>query len=470
MQRTISVFLLILLSAGLTWAQDNGRFTGNWIGILTVPGAQLHVVVKIKTQPDGTLTATMDSPDQGATDIPVQKVTAEGNTLRLELPPMMASFTGKLNDKGDTITGDWKQGGKSFPLVLTRTAEAPAVKRPQEPKPPFPYTIEEVTVPNPQAKLTLAGTLTLPTGRGPFPAVVLITGSGPHDRNETLLGHKPFLVLADYLTRRGIAVLRVDDRGTAKSTGNFATATSEDFAGDVLAEVAFLRTRKDIKQIGLLGHSEGGMIAPMVANRTPDVAFVVLLAGTGIPGEQILLMQGELILRANGAPEETIKEQRQLQEQIFRILREEKNDEAARKRLHDLFTERVKALPEAQRKAMGDQEANIQQQINAIVTPWMRFFLTYDPAPALYKLKVPVLALNGSKDLQVPAPEDLKAIGDALFTGETIDVTLRMLPGLNHLFQHATTGSLSEYAQIEETMSPLVLQIIGDWIVQHTVK
>jgi fermentation-respiration switch protein FrsA (DUF1100 family) len=343
----------------------------------------------------------------------------------------------------------------SLPLVLERTEKTPELHRPQEPKSPYPYRVEEVVYEN--AGITLAGTLTLPDSGAPFPAVLLISGSGAQDRDETMFGHRPFLVLADNLTRRGIAVLRVDDRGVGGSTGDLSQATSEDLADDVLAGVEYLKTREEInpQQIGLIGHSEGGIIAPIVAVQSPDVAFIVMMAGTGLPGEDILYTQGALIARANGVSEEEIAQNRVLQERLFAVLKQEQNDTVAEEKLREILDETELS------------EENKQTQIQTMLTPWFRYFLTYDPAPTLMNVQIPVLAINGEKDLQVPPKENLQAIEEALEAGGNQDYTIKELPGLNHLFQTAQTGLPSEYAKIEETMSPSALTVIGDWIVHQ---
>jgi len=471
MKRILGILLISLVGISAAWAQDAGaRLAGSWAGTLKTPNQELRLVFKITAGADGTLAGTMDSLDQGATDIPVPKVTLEGNTLKMLMPMLRAQFTGTLNEKGDTITGQFSQSGVNMPLVLVRIAAAP---RPQEPKPPFPYQVEPVVYQNPRAGLRLAGTLTYPNGKGPFPAVVLIAGSGPSDRDESLFGHKPFWVLADYLTRRGIAVLRYDKRGVGASTGNAANMTMEDYADDALAGVEYLKKRMDVADpahIGLIGHSEGGVVAPMVANRTPDVSFVVLLAGDGVVGEQLLLLQGAAIVKAMGGDDAAVAEQRAAQQAIFTIVKDNKDDQTARQKVHQYFMDRINALPEAQRQQMGDPEPYIQGQIAFAVSPWMRHMLTYDPAPALRKLHVPVLALNGSKDMQVTPAENLAAITAALKESGTKDFTVLELPDLNHLFQTAETGSPQEYGQIEETFSPDALKIIGDWVVEKTKK
>jgi hypothetical protein len=344
-------------------------------------------------------------------------------------------------------------------------AEPP--KRPQEPTPPFPYLEVDVTYPNPAATgVTRAGTLTLPSTPGPFPAVLLVSGSGPHDRNEWLMGHKPFLVLADHLARRGIAVLRVDDRGTARSTGSFASATSVDFSSDALAGIAFLKSRPEInaKRMGIIGHSEGGLIGPMVAVTSVDVAFLVLMAGPSVTGEEGLFEQAQLLKRAGGATEEAVAANRRFQEQAFGILKTEPDPVAAEKLLRDA----AKALAEAQSPQGGKPASVDEGEIRRMNSPWYRFFLTYDPRVSLRQLTIPVLAMYGERDLQVPPRPHLSEMGKALKSAGNTDHQIVEMPGLNHLFQSCVTGSAAEYGKIDETLNPAALSVMSTWIVAHT--
>jgi hypothetical protein len=461
--------LVTLLSSTIALPSSNEVIEGIWQGTLKAGVIELRIVFKIYEQSDGMLTATMDSPDQGAKDIPVDEVIFENGNLRLEIKIAMGVFEGKLKGDNLSIEGEWKQSGQSVPLVLERIDEVVELLRPQEPKEPYSYQEEEVIYENKEATVMLAGTLTIPAQEGPFPAVLLISGSGPQDRDETLFGHHPFLVLADYLTRRGIAVLRVDDRGVGESTGDFAQATSEDFASDVLAGVEYLKRRKEIdpKKIGLIGHSEGGIIAPMVAVQSSDVAFIILMAGSGLTGEEILYLQAALIARAEGASDEAIAKNLSLQEQMFTVLKEEPDDAIAEKRLRTIFENTISEL-ELSEKEKEIAEANAEAEIQRVLSPWFRYFLTYDPRPTLMKVKSPVLAINGEKDLQVPPKENLAAIEEALKLAGNNNYTIKELSGLNHLFQTAHTGSLSEYARIEETISPTALEIMSDWILEQT--
>jgi len=462
--------LLVLGSSGLVVsaeAQNASGFdpAGFWAGSLSFGGAELRVVVKIVRAPDGALKATMDSPDQGAKDIPVDSVWIEGSKLSFTVKVVNGSFAGAFNADTQEIEGTWTQG-ISLPLKLKRSETLPETARPQEPKRPLPYLEEEVSYENEKAGIKLAGTLTRPTTGGPFPAVLLITGSGPQDRDEMVFGHRPFLVIADYLTRRGLAVLRVDDRGVGGTTGQLSAATSDDLAGDVLAGIRYLKSRPDIngRRIGLIGHSEGGIIAPMVASRSSDVAFIVLLAGTGVTGEEILYDQGELIARAAGTTEDDIKKNLDIQKRCFAALKESGDPKTVEEKLKPILDEAYLALSDEEKKLYGAEGEWAARQVKALTSPWFRFFLTYDPRPTLSKVTCPVLALGGSKDLQVPAAKNLEAIGEALRRGGNKSYTTIELPGLNHLFQSTETGALSEYGKNEETFSPHALETIGDWI------
>jgi len=462
---------------GFAQQQDTSEISieGIWQGELKVPGIELRIVLKISKNPDGTLTATLDSPDQGVTDIPVEGVIFKDNTLRLEVKSVGGIFEGKVSEDFLVIEGEWKQSGQTLPLTVKRVDKAVEILRPQEPKKPYPYIEKKVAYTNLKAGVKLVGMLTLPSDKSVFPVVLLITGSGPQDRNETVFGHRPFLVLADYLTRQGIAVLRVDDRGVGESTGYFSQATSEDFASDVLAGVEYLKTCKEIetKKIGLIGHSEGGVIAPMVAVKSPDVAFIVLMAGTGLTGEEILYLQGALISRAMGATEEDIAKSRQFNAKIFSVIKEEEDNEIAKERLQQMAMAYLVELSDEEKSRIGDPEGDpevfLKAQLQNLLSPWSRFFLTYDPKPTLSKVKCPVLAINGEKDLQVPPRENLIVIEEALKSGGNQDYTIKEIPNLNHLFQTAQTGLPSEYAKIEETISPIALKIITDWILEHTI-
>lgn len=429
---------------------------GAWMGLLDLGAVKLHVVYHITTTADG-LSTTLDSPDQGAKNIPTSSTTRDGASLKIEAKNIDALFEGKIAADLSSIDGTFTQMGASHPLVLKPVSQKDQSelepKRPQVPVKPYPYREEEVTYENKLQNVTLAATLTIPQGKGPFPGVVLITGSGPQDRDETLLGHKPFLILSDYLTRHGIVVLRADDRGTAKSTGIFATATTADFATDTEAGIRYLKTRAEVDphKIGLIGHSEGGVIAPMIAARNKDVAFIVMMAGTGVPGDQVIVAQGEAIAVANGTKPEDAAKDAAKEREIMHLVETEKDNAVLEKELRE--------------KMKGDvPDAQIGAEIKQMTSPWFRYFLTYDPAVALRKVTCPVLVLNGALDKQVLPDQNLPAIRKALADAGNKNVEIDELPGLNHLLQTAKTGSPTEYAQIEETMSPVALDKMASWI------
>lgn len=463
MRKLISTILIGFI-AMTVFGQD---ITGQWNGLLKVQGAQLRVVFNINKTGNG-YSSTMDSPDQGAQGIPVTSTNFENSILKLVVTNAGIEYEGTLG-KNNIVTGDFKQGGRSFPMNLSKDiVQKEKLVRLQEPTKPYSYYEEDVTFENKRAGVVIAGTLTLPKKEGVFPVVILISGSGPQNRDEELLGHKPFLVLADYLTTNGIAVLRFDDRGTAASTGNFETATSLDFSTDVEAGVKFLQSRKEINQrkIGLIGHSEGGMIAPMVASRSNDIAFIVLLAAPGIPGDQLLLLQQAAIAKASGASNADIQKSREINKGAFDIVAKSSNSEQLKTDLTDYIKKVLQNDPDKPAEISYDDYVN--QQVARVLNLWMIYFLKYNPAIVLEKVKCPVLAINGEKDLQVPPNENLEAIKKALTRGGNKKVTTKELQNLNHLFQECKTGLPNEYATTEQTFSPIALTEVLSWIQAQT--
>ena len=432
---------------------------GEWRGAAqSDSGAQLRFVLHVRTGAYGTV-GTVDVPDQLAYGLPVANLTHDGGKVSFEIPLVRGGWSGTLGPDGKTLAGAWTQGGKSRPLTLALGPASGPRARPQTPKPPFPYQTEEVTVASAPG-VTLAGTLSLPEGKGPFPAAVMITGSGPQDRDETIFGHKPFAVIADALTRRGVAVLRLDDRGFGKSTGDFAKATEADFAADTIAAVAFLRRRPDIDpaHVGLIGHSEGGLIAPRVAGQDRKIAFVVLMAGPGVPLLDVLQAQRLALAPGMGLqPQDVAKMNLALTRAVADVTAAKDEAEA-----------KAKVAAELKQAAPNASEAVLQAQAGMIASPWFRDLIAYDPAPALKRLRIPVLALVGSNDRQVPPAQNVPALRAAL-KGDP-KATVMELPGLNHLFQTAPTGAAGEYADIEETVAPSALKIIGDWVVAATKR
>lgn len=450
---------------------------GLWEGKLKVQNTfELRLVVRVSpaSGDPSRLIAVMDSPDQGANGIPISSATLKGGEVVLEIPAVQGTFKGKLDQKTGTLDGTWTQGGMDMPLVLKKTEKVSQVIRPQNPAGPLPYATADVSFENPDAEgVVLSGTLTTPKGDGPFPAAVLVSGSGPQDRDESLMGHKPFLVLADDLTRRGIAVLRYDDRGSAQSTGNFSKATTQDFASDALAAVRFLKTKKEIdgSKIGVIGHSEGGLVAPIVATKAPgELSYIVLMAGPGVPGDEIIIRQQGLILLAMGVSKTSVDVVTKVTTELMKLLREDADMKAIQSRLETVEAEVKAGLSEEDREALDklDQGGDVEGRLDQMRTPWFKYFLTYDPRPTLRSVACPVLAVNGEKDLQVDPSQNLPEIEKALNEGGNHHFELVELPGLNHLFQPATTGSPTEYAQIETTIDPKALEAIGSWVVKTT--
>ena len=461
-------FLLIQLNVS---AQTKKDLTGIWEGNLVInQTVELPIVFKFVKDDEGNYECKMDSPSQGAKDIPTESVTLIDDSIIVDVKVIAGSYNGVIDWETELITGKWNQGGQSFDLVINKVDEATSINRPQEPKEPFSYISEDVYFENVQDSITLAGTFTYPMEGSNFAVAILISGSGPQNRNEELLGHKPFLVLSDHLTENGYAVLRFDDRGVVESEGDFQSATTEDFSKDVLAGIEYLKSRKeiDMKKIGLIGHSEGGLIAPMAAVQNDDVAFIVLMAGPGLTGEEILLLQSRLIEEASGTPAEEIKKNLEFSSKIYQEIKNTDDMGMAEKNIKEFFWKEYMEMTEEEKEKIGDPETFLNMQLRVALTPWFKYFLEYDPAPTLEKVKCPVLAIIGEKDLQVPPKENLSAIEAALKKGGNKDFTLKELNGLNHLFQTAETGSPLEYAKIEETFSPVALDIITNWLNETT--
>jgi uncharacterized protein len=437
---------------------------GTWQGALETPGLRLRLQLHITHDDKKQLVAALDSLDQGVSGMPAAKVTQKEGNISFEIPGVGGSYEGTINAAKDTISGTWLQSDVPQKLTFTRQDQPLELSRPQNPAKPYPYMDEDVTFPNAKANITLSGTLTTPRTSGPFPTVLLLAGSGPHDRDESLAGHKPFLVLADALTRNGYAVFRYDKRGIASSGGDYATATTEDFASDAEAAIAYLKTRHDLnlnmKKFGAIGHSEGGIIATMLAARAPQqISWLVLLASPGLKGEDTLLLQSKLIAQAGGLSDAQISASLAFDRQAYYLVRQEHDPVALEKKLNDLVrtTGMAAALP----------PPALQSQIRLISSPWFRFFLDYDPVATLKKVTCPVLVLDGEKDLQVPSAENLPVIQAALEAADNKSFEVMEFPGVNHLFQHTETGSPSEYGVIQETFAPDALTKILTWLQAH---
>ncbi len=448
-----------------------------WKGSFEAQGMTLDFVVAFRPTSDSDgYTATIDIPVQGAKNLALSEVVLTPERLGFAIPPppgapaiAKAVFELRREEDGRTANGTLQQSGFTFAVRMERVTEEEAravgPPRPQTPKPPFPYEAREVTYQNPVDDTRLAGTLTIPPGSGPHPAVILITGSGAQDRDETLFGHKPFMVWADHLTRHGIAVLRMDDRGVGGSSGSTADSTSKDFANDVIAGLKFLQQQPEIdrRRLGLVGHSEGGIIAPLVASKSKDVACMVLLGGPALPGAKLLNLQLEALVRAAGLSEADIERQSQAQRKLIDLVVADAEADAVRDAARELIRVQFEALDE--RNPSEEQlDGQTKVAVAQVSSPWMRWFLKHDPREVLVKVKCPTLALIGSLDLQVPPKENVPELAKAFRQAGNTQATVKELPGLNHLFQPAKTGLVAEYAAIDQTLAPAVLDEVTSWL------
>ncbi len=447
----------------LSLAEGAQGIDGRWAGNIDVLGQRLEITVVFEA---AATRGTIDIPVQGAMGISLQNVSYRPPVVHFEIPGIaVAVLEGQLD--GDTIVGSFTQSGIAGSFELARAGQA--VEYAEKADLP-PYLEREVEFFN--GNVRLAGTLTLPTAGGPFPAVILITGSGPQNRDQELFGFRPFRLMADHLTRHGVAVLRYDDRGVGGSTGSVPESTSLDFAGDVVAAASLLAERDDIdaRRIGAIGHSEGGVVAPMAA-ASGQLGFIILLAGSALPGEDILYAQGQLIMQANGATLQQMEKQKSIQQMMFQATRSNAGWEAVSEGVAAQIRRSLDDLPEEQRQAIVDVEAYVNQQVQSqlfqVQTPWFRAFLDYDPRPALEALNIPVLALFGELDLQVPAESNARAMRQAFEASGHENFRIEILTGANHLFQTAQTGSPSEYPDLDKSFVPELLPMLTRWILSQ---
>jgi len=464
MKKLILLFIYIL-SVGVCFAQtSNNSVTGIWKGDLKVSGISLKIVFNI-SEKDGVLITTVDSPNQGARGIPTESTTLSGNDIVVEMPNMGAKYKGTID--GLVIKGTFTQGGMAIPLELSKQTgdeeeETVAVQDPNAGK----YTSTDIKFRNEKDGITLAGTITYPKDKTNCPAVILLTGSGAQNRDEELFGQKPFLRIADRLSANGIAVLRFDDRGFAQSEGNLQTATSYDFVTDALAAYEFMKTYPgiDSKKIGFIGHSEGAGVGAMAAAENKDIAFVVMLAGTALPGDSILILQAEKINRASGMGEEALKIDYKMRSGIYSIVKNEPDNEKASVRITE-YVNGLSDYPAEQKKML------IDAFVKVVLNPWMRAFIAFDPAPYLAKLTCPVLAFWGSKDLQVPAKENIGKLSEIILKSKKKNFSIITIEGVNHLFQEAESGLTSEYANTNNAvMNDETLDKLQDWLDNYLLK
>lgn len=463
-----SGFLSLLFIVIFSWipvnsTQNDGEINGIWLGTLKVQSIELRIALTFSNTGDGFM-ATMNSIDQGSGEIPFDSVEYDDKHMIVTNLQIGVAIEGDFDFEKNLFNAEFRQGPGKFQIVFNKVDALPAFERPQTPKEPFPYISEDVTFENKSAGITISGTLTMPKTGGPFLVAILLTGSGPQDRNEDIFGHKPFFVLSDHLTRKGIAVLRYDDRGVGGTTA-VEGSTTGDFAKDGLAAVEYLKTRQEIdpQKIGFVGHSEGGMIAPIAAAQAEDIAFIVLMAGPGIRFSDIILFQKELRWKKFGMNDEDIALNRSWHNEISATVAQDISDQE----VFDKVTAYFNTLTEDEKNRLHRTPETIRSEVNGLLEPWRRYATQYDPVTTLSQVKCRILAINGEKDAQVEPEANLAAIEKILKESEHPDFTIKELKGLNHLFQTAETGLEDEYIKIEETFSPMALNLISDWILEH---
>jgi pimeloyl-ACP methyl ester carboxylesterase len=472
---------VVILYSVICFQAKAQEIAGSWLGVVSVGGANLRLVFNIKKISDASYSATFDSPDQKVFGIACSSASLKKDSLIIGIAIINGSYRGAWNGK-DNITGIYRQGSGKIALDLKRITETEKAAlskdkiRPQTPKAPFGYYSEDVEYDNADKSMHYGATFTRPEGSGKYPAVIIISGSGTQDRNGTMLGHQPYWVLADYLTKHGIAVLRVDDRGAGRSSlgDDINKKTSLDFSYDVEASLNYLETRTDVdkRHLGLIGHSEGGMIAPMVAARRKDVSFIVMWAGPEAGGAMVLADQYAFALKKQGMSNTEAEALKQLRLRIFNLFASSPTMDVLDQKIVPVFNAWKQEQPQTTLTALNIQDdalSNVIKSYNAIYSgAWLRFFIAYDPEQDLSKVKCAVLAINGEKDTQVNASENLTAIKEILTKSGNKDFEVVAIPNLNHLLQTAVTGDVSEYETIQETVSPVAMNIISNWIRRHT--
>lgn len=467
------IFLTGLVLASLNAAGQDSKVmvSGSWMGTLKAGAVELRIVFNLSQQEDQSYTATMDSPDQGAFGIPMGEVSRSKDSLFIGAPAIMGHYHGRIQNDS-MIVGNWSQGGRVFPLTLIKQKKELVLNRPQEPGEATSYLEEDIFFENKEGGFSLGATISIPNGEGPFPALILVSGSGSQNRDEEIFGHKPFKVIADHLARRGIVVLRYDDRGVASSGGDVSGATSADFAVDARSAIDYLLQRPEVdpSKTGVIGHSEGGMIAFMLAAEYADVAFIVSLAGPGVDGKTILLEQSQYIARLSGADDQTLEDNQAIMKEIYELMLEHASYSDWTKDvllfLNEYFSGREK--DDITEEEIEQSKQNLLGSISEGAYPWMRYFVAFDPATVFPSIQCPVLALNGEKDSQVLAKQNIAAIDKGLSSSGNTGVTATVIPGLNHLFQHCETGLPAEYGKIEETFDPVTLELISGWILEQS--
>lgn len=461
----------IIITIALLWCAalhaEPASLEGTWSGRLEAGKSKLRIVFQIERK-DGAYTARMSSPDQGANDLPVDGVKIDGDSITIEMHAIRAQYAGRLAPDGNAIDGEWRQPGTTLPLRLQRGI-LEASRRPQEPAPPLPYDVRETCWRAAAAGVELCGTLTIPRG-STSAAVVLLAGSGLLDRDAFAFGHRPLLVLADRLARHGIAALRFDHRGVGKSTGDYASTTTSDRVDDAASALATLRAATRDVPAGLIGHSEGGVVAAMLAARDAKVAFVVLLNAPGLRGRDLLALRAERIARRAGVSEDDIARDRTLRLRALDAVVKGGTEQEVAGAVRAIIGEETRSMSDAGRKQLGYSAAGIEEMVvfHSANRTWLKEYLGLDPALAISNVRAPVLIVAGERDMQVPAEANAFALEAAKRAGGHANAEVRLLPRLNHLLQTAETGMPNEYSLIDETIAEPALDAIIAWIGRAT--
>jgi uncharacterized protein len=438
---------------------------GQWLGVISAGARQIRVGLSIEAVEGGGHKAMFRQIDPKVTVLDVPEFAYENGVVRFSMLRPNATYSGRVEGTPPSLVGVWTQQGREFPLTFSRVDAFPAARRPQEPVPPLPYAEEAVRIEGGSAGIVLAGTVTKPAVQGKHPAFLLISGSGVQDRDESAFGHRPFLVLADQLTRRGYVVLRLDDRGAGGSTGDVYETPLDDLAGDAIAAVNFLQEHADvdIKRIGLIGHSEGGLVAGIVAARLPDIACIITLGTPAVPMREVRAMLTESIGRSLGASDAAIEAIRAFNAAAFDAVEKGQQGEQLRQTLDALGVTLLESLPKDEQTHYKDLVRDLVASGNGYATKWFRSLLSHDAAATLAEARCPVLAIIGEKDMQVAAEPNIRAVEQVFVRSGNARSKAMILPSINHMLQTCRTGAIGEYAMIDETIAPAVIEAIASW-------
>lgn len=465
--RSILLLLAFQVSAALCLGQK--KFIGMWEGTLKAGVADVRMVFHISAGDKDTLKAVLEMVEQQSS-VPAGEVELLGDTVKIKIKEAHAMYEGVLvNDT--TLQGAWKQIGVSIPMHLKKVDKITYPVRPQTPVPPFSYKSEDIEYFNGDNSIKYAGTITIPPGKGPFPAAILITGSGQQNRDETMAGHQPFAVIADHLTKQGFVILRVDDRGIGGTTGDVKNATTADFAKDVMVGLDYLKKRPEVnaKKLGMIGHSEGGMIAAMVGAERKDIDFIIFLAAPGIKITELMVEQNQAVLAKSGMPSKYVTAYASLYRKLIETI-VTSNTAQVRENLTAVVdkwrdtTDKTAVISTTRIFNSKTRDEFVNQFATLAENAWFSYFFRFDPVPYLEKLSGKILALNGSQDVQVVSASNLAGIKEALKKSKAKTVDVIELPGMNHLFQTCKDCSLVEYGRLDETFSPIALQKMSEWL------